>query len=106
MKRGKEKWRKNRTKRGLLKEDVWVLFLWKPFNFLVKWQIWKVVVIFPGKTLYRRSYCEPGSCARVRVVPDVTDVLVSPSSVVTEFCDVSSMCSDREFVESQSFSFH
>ena len=29
---------------------------------------------------------------------------VSPSSVVTEFCDVSSMCSDREFVEPQSFS--
>ena len=33
-----------------------------------------------------------------------TDVLVLPSSVVTEFCDVSSMCSDWEFVEPQSFS--
>ena len=32
----------------------------------------------------------------VPVVPDVTDVPVSPSSVVTEFC---------EFVEPQSFSF-
>ena len=33
------------------------------------------------------SDCEPVSCAHVCVVPDVTDVLVSPSSVVTEFCD-------------------
>ena len=45
------------------------------------------------------------SCERVRVVLDVTDVLVSPSSVVTEFCDVSSMCSDREHVEQQSSTF-
>ena len=44
-------------------------------------------------------------CELVRVVLDVTDVLVSPSSVVTELCDVSSLCSDREFVESQFFSF-
>ena len=48
------------------------------------------------------SDCEPVSSARVRVVPDAT---VSPSSVVTEFCDVSLCCSDREFVEPQSFSF-
>ena len=34
------------------------------------------------------SECGPVSCALVRVVPDVTDVIVSPSSVVTEFCDV------------------
>ena len=32
-----------------------------------------------------QSDCEPDSCAHVRVVPDVTDVHVSPSSVVTEF---------------------
>ena len=51
------------------------------------------------------SDCEPDSCARVRVVPDVPDVPVSTSSVVTEFRDVSSMCSDWEFVEPQSFSF-
>ena len=31
------------------------------------------------------------SCA---LVPDVTDVPVSPSSVVTEFCDGFSCCSD------------
>ena len=36
------------------------------------------------------SDCEPYFTALVRVVLDVTDVLVSPSSVVTEFRDVSS----------------
>ena len=51
------------------------------------------------------SDCEPDSCAHVRVVPDVTDVLVSPSSVVTELCDVSPCDSDWEFVEPQPFSF-
>ena len=35
------------------------------------------------------------------MVPDVTDVPVSPSSVVTEFCDGFSFCSDWEFVEPQ-----
>ena len=38
------------------------------------------------------------------MVPDVTDVPVSPSSVVTELCDCLSCCSDWEFVEPQSFS--
>ena len=33
------------------------------------------------------SDCEPDYCAYVRVVPDVTDVLVFFSSVVTEFCE-------------------
>ena len=28
------------------------------------------------------------SCELVRVVPDVSDVVVSPSSVVTEMCEV------------------
>ena len=41
----------------------------------------------------------------VRVVPDVIDVLVSPSSVVTEFFDGVPCCSDWDFVEPQSFSF-
>ena len=50
------------------------------------------------------SDCEPDSCAHVRVVLVVTDVLVSPSSVVTEFCDVHPCCSDWEFVEPHSFS--
>ena len=51
------------------------------------------------------SDCEPDSRACVRMVPDVTDVLVSPSSVVTEFCEVFSCCSDWEDVVPQSFSF-
>ena len=38
-------------------------------------------------------------------VSSVTDVPVSPSSVVTELCDVSPCCSDWELVEPQSFSF-
>ena len=38
-------------------------------------------------------------------VPDVVDVPVSPSSVVTEFCDGFSCCSDWNFGEPQSFSF-
>ena len=36
---------------------------------------------------------------------DVIDELVSPSSVVTELCDVSPCGSDWEFVEPQSFFF-
>ena len=39
----------------------------------------------------------------VLVVLDVMDVLVSFFSVVTEFCDGFSCCSDWEFVESHSF---
>ena len=66
-------------------------------------------MVFLGRDLLEKlddlSECEPVSCALVRVVPDVTDVLVSPSSVVTVFCDVLSLCSDREFVEPQSFTF-
>ena len=45
------------------------------------------------------SDCELDSRARVRMVHDVTDVPVSPSSVVTEPCDVSSCCLDWEFGE-------
>ena len=46
------------------------------------------------------SYRGPVSCELVRVVlvvPDVTDVLVSPSSAVSEFCDGFSCCSDWAF---------
>ena len=39
------------------------------------------------------------------VVPVVPDVPVSPSSVVTGFCDGFSCCSDWDFVEPQSISF-
>ena len=38
----------------------------------------------------------------VPVVPDVTDVLVSPASVVIEFCDGLLFCSDWDLVEPQS----
>ena len=41
----------------------------------------------------------------VPLVPDVTDVPVSSSSLVAEVCDGFSCCSDWEFVEPQSFSF-
>ena len=51
------------------------------------------------------SDCEPDTGAHVRVVPDVTDVLISPSSVVTEFCEFFSCCSDWEDVVPHSFSF-
>ena len=51
------------------------------------------------------SDCEPHTCAHVRVVPDVTDVLVSPSSVLTELCEVFSCRSEWEGVVPQSFSF-
>ena len=51
------------------------------------------------------SEFEPDSCALVRVVLDVTDLLVFPSSVVTEFCEVFSCCSDCEEVVPHSFSF-
>ena len=51
------------------------------------------------------SDCELVSSALVRVVPGVTEVPVFPSSVVTEFCDVSSRCSDWGFVQPQSVSF-
>ena len=47
---------------------------------------------------------EPVSFELVRVVLDVTDVPVSPSSVIIELCEVSPCCSDWEFVKPQSYS--
>ena len=76
--------------------------------FLSREEIWRVMRIFLGKIRWRNlswSGCEPDSRARVRWVPYVTDVPVCPSSVVTELCDVSSCCSNWDFVEPQSFSF-
>ena len=79
------------------------------FEIFSQGEIWRVVVVFLGRTFLEKpedmSDFEPDTRARVRVVPDVTDVPVSPSSVVTEFCDGFSFCSDWEFVEPQSFSF-
>ena len=51
------------------------------------------------------SDVESDTRAHVGVVPDVTDVLVSPSSVVTEFCDRFSCHSEWEDVVPESFSF-
>ena len=97
----------NETK-TIKKEDVRVLFLRKPLNFLVKGDICRVVVIFLGKTSWTTedlSDLESEAWVVVPEVPDVTDVPVSPSSVVTEFCVGFSFCSDWDFVEPQSFSF-
>ena len=51
------------------------------------------------------SDCEPDSSVHVRVVLVVTDVLVSLSSVVTEFCVGFSFCLDWDFVDPQYFFF-
>ena len=51
------------------------------------------------------SECEPETRMHGLVVLVVTDVLVSPSSLVTEFFDGVSLDSDWENVEPQSSSF-
>ena len=81
----------------MLKEDVTVLFLWRPLKSSVKEEIWRVV--------FDRELDTRVEVPVAPVVPDVTDVPVLPSSVVTEFCGGFSDCSDREFVEPQSFLF-
>ena len=48
---------------------------------------------------------EPDTRVQVHMVLDVTDVLVSHSFVVTEFCDGFSCYSDWKDVVPQSFSF-
>ena len=67
------------------------------------------MVIFLGETFLDKpedlSVRESEAWVVVPVVPDVTDLLVSPASVVTEFCDGSSCCPDWELVEPQSLSF-
>ena len=108
--REKGKRRNKRTKRRRSKEGVRVLSLWRPLKSLVKGRdVWRVVVICLGVDSLEKhedlSDYESDSCAHVRVVPEVTDVLVSLSSVVTEFCEVSACCSDWEDVVPQSFSF-
>ena len=50
-KRGKERRRKKRTKRRRLKEDVCVLFLWKPLKFFVKGEIGELRRCFRGTPL-------------------------------------------------------
>ena len=65
---------------------------------------WEPLLGDPGDL----SDCELASCELVRAVPGgsyLIDVLVSPSSVITELCDVFPCRSDSEFVEPQSFLF-
>ena len=76
MKRGKEKRRKKRTKRRRSKDDARGDLESDEDRSWEEFETW--------------SGCEPYSRTRVRMVPDVP---VSPSSVVTELCDVSSCCS-------------
>ena len=89
----------------MLKEGVSVLFLRRPLTSLVKGKTWRAVVflgrIFLGK-LDDSSDCEPETRTDVSAVLVVTEVPVSPSSVVTAFWDGVSLDSDREFVELQS----
>ena len=53
VKRGEEKRRKKRTKREVLNEGLSVLFLWRVFDIFSQGEIWRVVVIFVGKTFLR-----------------------------------------------------
>ena len=106
-KRGGEKRRKKRTRRGRLKDDVSVPFLWRPLISSVKGDLessgglyWRDLLEKPEDL----SDCETEARVDVSVVPDEADVLVSLSSV-TEFCDGFSFCSGWEFVEPQSFAF-
>ena len=46
--------------------------------------------------------CDPGIWMDLPVVLVVNDILVSPSSVATEFCDGASLGNDWELVEPQS----
>ena len=105
----KREGRKKRTKWRQSKEDVRFVFLWRPWKSFVKEETWRVMVILSRGDLLEKpedlSDCEPDTREHVRVVPDVTHVPVSPSSVVTEFCEVLSLCSDWEDFVPQSFFF-
>ena len=88
-----------------VKNDVSILFLWRPCQ---RGDLescgglsWRDLLEKPEDW----SDLEPEAWVDVLVVPDVTDVSVSVSSVVTECCDGLSCCSDRELLETQSFSF-
>ena len=74
----------------MLKGGATVLFRWRPLKSSVEGETCRVAV-FPGEDFLEKpedlSDCELDTRVEVLVVPDVTDVLVSLSSVVTEFCD-------------------
>ena len=50
--RGEEMSRKKRTKRGVFKEGLSVLFLWRLLISSVREEIWRVVVVFLGETFW------------------------------------------------------
>ena len=79
-----------------MKEDVKVLFLWKLLEF-VKGEIWSWEDLLDETD--DLSDRESEAWVVLPVVPDVTDMPVSPSCVVTGFCDGFSCCSDWDFVE-------
>ena len=95
-------------RRRVLKEDVSVPFLWMPLISSVKGRdlescgslSWE-----EGCGSEDLSDCELEARVHVSVVLHVTDVLVSPSSVIIGFCNGFSFCSDWGFVEPQPFSF-
>ena len=55
--------------------------------FSQKGETWRVAVVFLGVDLFDKSDFEHDTRVEVNVVLDVTDVLVSPSSLFTEFCE-------------------
>ena len=99
---GREKERKKRMERRVSNGDVTFSFLWRLLISSVKG-----VVVFLGRDLVETpeglADREPETRVDVLVVPDATGVPVSPSSVVTEFCDGFSCCSDWEFVDGSPF---
>ena len=92
-------WRREREEeengRTMLKGDETILFLWRLLTSSVMGEIWRVVVVFLGETFLEKledlSDRKPEIRVDVLVVLDVIDVFVSFSSVVTEFCDGSSV---------------
>ena len=96
-------------RRGVLEEDVSVLFSVTAFDIFSQRERSGEVGGLSWEDLLEKpedlSDCEPETRVGVSVVPDVTDVNVSPSSEVTAFRDGFSFCSAWESVEPQSFSF-
>ena len=109
VKRGIEKRRKKGTKRRESEEEGTVYLLWKLFEIFSQGRDLESCGGLPGSYLVERpedlSDCELDTRAHVHVMLDVTDVLVSTSSVVTELCDAFSCYSGWEDVVPQSFFF-
>ena len=93
---------KKSGRRRLVKEDVRVLFLWKPSNFFRQGGDLESCGDLSWEDLLNKieELSDLESEAWVVVLEcDVTDVLVSLSSVVNEFCDGFSCCSDWDSME-------